>query len=55
MSKPKRRSMASELKGAARRAHFANGGDIAGWRGRARTMPDQKKQASKNACRGRAR
>ncbi len=40
-------------KAAARKAHFANGGTLAQWRGSARTFTDRKKQKSKTACRGR--
>ena len=42
-------------KGAARRAHFASGGDLAMWRGNARTFRDQRKERAKRACRGRVR
>ncbi len=40
-------------KAAARKAHFANGGTLAQWRGSSRTFTDRKKQKSKDACRGR--
>ena len=39
-------------KGAARRAYFASGGTLAGWRGNARKFRDQRKERDKNACRG---
>ena len=39
-------------KGAVRRAHFASGGTLAGWRGNARKFRDQRKERAKNACRG---
>ena len=42
-------------KGAVRRAHFASGGDLAMWRGNARTFRDQRKERAKRACRGRVR
>jgi len=41
--------------GAARKAHFANGGTLATWRGRAATFTDRRKAANKQACRGRVR
>jgi len=40
-------------RGGARRAHFATGGTLAEWRGRAVTMGDRKHRADKQACRGR--
>jgi len=40
-------------RGGARAAHFAAGGTLAEWRGRAVTMGDRKHQANKKACRGR--
>lgn len=39
--------------GADRKAHFAAGGTLAGWRGRAATFQDRKKEQSRKACRGR--
>ena len=38
---------------ARRKAHFAQGGTVEMWRGRAATFKDRKKAASKKACRGR--
>lgn len=38
-------------KSAARRAHFANGGTLAMWRGRSSTFSDRKKERSRRACR----
>ena len=39
--------------GAERAAHFAAGGDVAGWRGRSVTMDNRtKRAASRDACRG---
>lgn len=38
-------------KSAARKAHFANGGSLATWRGRPVTFGDRKKAARKAACR----
>jgi hypothetical protein len=38
---------------AKRKAHFAAGGTVAMWRGRATTFTDRKKQKSRRACRGR--
>lgn len=37
--------------GARRAAHFANGGDPAGWRGRPARHTDRSKAAAKAACR----
>ena len=42
-------------KAAARRAHFANGGTPATWRGRPARFIDRRKAAFKQACRGRVR
>lgn len=39
-------------KAAERRAHFANGGTLATWRGRPARFQDAKKVTSKAACRG---
>jgi hypothetical protein len=36
-----------------RRLHFASGGTVATWRGRAATFTDRRKAQSKRACRGR--
>ena len=41
-----------EQRAAARRAHFAKGGDTRGWRGRSTQFSDRKKDASRKACRG---
>ena len=38
---------------AARKAHFAAGGTVGMWRGRAATFQDPKHVANKKACRGR--
>ena len=38
-------------RGRARAEHFANGGTLAGWRGRPVRFNDAKKAANKNACR----
>jgi hypothetical protein len=35
-----------------RAAHFAAGGDLASWRGRAAVIPDARKEAARRACRG---
>lgn len=43
------------VRGEMRRAHFANGGDLAGWRGTANVIPDKKKRKNKRACRGKWR
>ena len=40
-----------KISGIRRAKHFESGGDIAGWRGRARRFSDQKKEAQKRACR----
>lgn len=37
--------------GIRRKEHFANGGDVASWRGRARRFADEKKQVNKMECR----
>ena len=37
---------------AARKAHFAAGGTVGMWRGRAATFQDRKHVANKKACRG---
>ena len=37
--------------GAARKAHFAAGGTVGMWRGRAATFQDKKHVANKKACR----
>jgi len=37
--------------GKRREKHFKEGGTIAGWRGRAKRFKDEKKEASKKACR----
>jgi len=42
-------------KAAARKAHFANGGTLATWRGRPARFTDARKAASKKACRGQVR
>ncbi len=47
--KPTRLTTAAGLR---RAAHFADGGTIAGWRGRARRIPDPKGVAARAACRG---
>ena len=39
--------------GARRKAHFAQGGTLAMWRGRAATFADRKARTNKQACRGR--
>lgn len=39
--------------GLRRAQHFADGGTIAGWRGRARRITDPKHEADRRACRGR--
>lgn len=41
--------------GVRRAAHFANGGDPAGWRGRPARYTDRAKAADKAACRNSAR
>jgi hypothetical protein len=40
-------------KAARRKAHFANGGTLAMWRGSAQTFKDKKKARDRRACRGR--
>lgn len=44
--------MLAGVRGEMRKAHFANGGDMAGWRGTASVIPDKKKKRNKRACRG---
>jgi hypothetical protein len=44
---------ATATKTAARKAHFANGGSLATWRGRPATFADRKARANKRACRRR--
>ncbi len=39
------------VSGIRREQHFASGGNIAGWRGRAKRITSKKKQVSKMACR----
>jgi hypothetical protein len=51
--KNQKRSQIQMAKGSARRAHFANGGTLAQWRGSARTFVDRKKKMNKSACRQR--
>ena len=41
----------SNVAGIRRQQHFENGGNIAGWRGRAKRVTSAKKEASKKACR----
>jgi hypothetical protein len=41
------------VRGEVRRRHFAEGGDLAGWRGRASVHKDRRKEANRKACRGR--
>ena len=41
------------IRGLERTTHFANGGTVAGWRGRKSATTDRKKQESRRACRGR--
>ena len=41
--------------GGRRAAHFANGGDLAGWRGRPARHTDRSKAADKAACRNSSR
>jgi len=43
---------AKAQRAAARKAHFANGGTLATWRGRASAFTDRRKRANKRACRG---
>ena len=52
MAQTKNRSAAKMAQGAARKAHFAQGGTVAQWKGRAATFQDRKKQQSRTACRG---
>ena len=53
MSKKTKKFDSAKAAAAARRkAHFAQGGTVAMWRGRASTFTDRKKQADKRACRG---
>ena len=42
-------------RGAARRAHFDAGGDLAQWRGNARTFRDRRQEQARKACRGEAK
>ena len=44
--------MLAGARGKIREEHFANGGDMAGWRGVSSVVPDKKKRKSKRACRG---
>jgi hypothetical protein len=39
------------ISGHRRKQHFANGGTVGMWRGRAKRIKDQKKEANKKACR----
>ena len=58
MAKKTRQTNAELLAGAAgraRAAHFAAGGTLAEWRGRAVREQNVKRVANKNACRGHAR
>lgn len=41
--------------GLRRKAHFASGGDLAGWRGVHSVQKDRRKEASRKACRTRIR
>lgn len=41
--------------GSARKAHFAAGGDTRGWLGRSTKFADERKDASRKACRGKYR
>ena len=42
------------IRGAERKQHFENGGDLVSWRGGTRTVTvDRKKHRSKRKCRGR--
>jgi hypothetical protein len=40
-----------KVSGIRREEHFASGGNIADWRGRAVRFSDKKKKSSKEACR----
>ena len=52
MKKNKKKFNTLKATAAARRkAHFANGGDLSTWRGRATVFSDRKKAANKKACR----
>ena len=53
MARKKNYSPAKMAQGVARKAHFAQGGTVAQWRGRATTFSDRKKKANARACRGR--
>ena len=53
MAKKKKFSAMQAEKAAKRKAHFANGGTLAMWRGASQNFVDRKKKANKNACRGR--
>lgn len=44
--------MLAGARGKIREEYFANGGDMAGWRGVSSVVPDKKKRKSKRACRG---
>ena len=44
--------MLAGARGKIREEYFANGGDMAGWRGVSSVVPDKKKKRNKRACRG---
>lgn len=44
--------MLAGARGKIREEYFANGGDMAGWRGVSSVIPDKKKKRNKRACRG---
>jgi hypothetical protein len=51
MKKPARQLVTA--RGNRREAHFANGGTLHEWRGGlAHTIPNKRKEADRNACRG---
>jgi hypothetical protein len=49
--KRKQRDPVKVARGAARSAHFEAGGDLAMWRGNARTFRDRRKEKARRACR----
>lgn len=47
------REHSKAVRGLERKAHFEAGGTVEQWRGRKQVTTDRRKQASKQACRGR--
>ena len=53
MSKRKKNTLRQDVRGLRRASYFANGGNLATWRGRSVREPDGYHEANKKACRGR--